>query len=123
MNRIRWNVWLAAALLIALGAGCGARTESAAPAPKGEAAVATPAADAGHADGSHAEGIVPGSYADWCAEHGVPETACTRCDASLIAAFKATGDWCEDHGVPKSQCTTCDPTLKIVRPPAPEGVQ
>jgi hypothetical protein len=84
-------------------------------------AVATPhAAETG---GSHAEGIVPGSYADWCAEHGVPETACTRCDASLIAAFKATGDWCEEHGLPKSQCLSCDPTLKITRAPKPEGIE
>jgi len=123
MNRIRWNDWLLAAALLAVAAGCGARTENAAPAAKGEAALATPAADATASGGSHAEGIVPGSYADWCSEHSVPETACTRCDASLIAAFKATSDWCEDHGVPKSQCLVCDPNLKIVRPPAPEGVQ
>jgi hypothetical protein len=68
----------------------------------------------------HAEGIVPGSYDDWCEEHAVPETKCTRCDAALIAAFKATGDWCQDHGLPRSQCRTCDPTLVIARAPKPE---
>lgn len=118
MNRIHGSIALAA-LLVLFGAGCGTRTESAAPAAKGEAAVATPSAE----PSGHAEGIVPGSYADWCEEHGVQETACTRCDASLVAAFKATGDWCEEHGLPKSQDLVCDPTIKIVRPPAPEGVQ
>jgi hypothetical protein len=57
-----------------------------------------------------------GSYEDWCAEHGVPESQDTRCDKSLIPAFKATSDWDEKHGVPKSQCKKCNPKLKIVRP-------
>ncbi len=64
---------------------------------------------------------VPGSHEDWCGEHQVPESMCTRCNQSLVAAFKATGDWCEDHGLPKSQCLTCDPTLKIERPPQKKG--
>lgn len=70
-------------------------------------------------DGSaHADkDVVPGSHEDWCEEHQVPESQCTRCDPSLIAAFKATGDWCEEHGVPESQCLKCNPDLKIVRPP------
>ncbi len=34
---------------------------------------------------------VPGSHEDWCGEHAVPESMCTRCDPSLSAAFKATG--------------------------------
>jgi len=50
--------------------------------------------------------------ADWCGEHGVPESICTRCDATLIAGFKAKGDWCEAHGVPTSQCFACDPALE-----------
>lgn len=45
-----------------------------------------------------------------CPEHGVPEALCSRCDASLIPAFKATGDWCGGHGVPESQCVICDPS-------------
>ena len=65
--------------------------------------------------------VVPGSYEDWCDEHGVPESQCTRCNPSLIAAFKATNDWCEEHGLPESQCTKCNPDLKIVRPPKKEG--
>ncbi len=68
-----------------------------------------------------AEGVKPGSYEDWCAEHAVPESQCTRCDKSLIPVFKATGDWCELHGLPKSQDLKCNPELKIVRPPKQEA--
>ena len=66
-------------------------------------------------DGPH--GAKPGSYEDWCAGHQVPESLCTRCNPSLIAAFKATGDWCGEHGLPESQCLVCNPNLKIERPP------
>ena len=70
----------------------------------------------------HAQaGVVPGSYEDWCGEHAVPESMCTRCNPALAAAFKATGDWCEEHGLPESQCLKCNPNLVIARPPKPEG--
>ena len=75
-----------------------------------------PAAKA-EGDGHAPKDVVPGSHEDWCEEHQVPESQCTRCNPELIAAFKATGDWCEEHGVPESQCTKCNPDLKIVRPP------
>lgn len=71
------------------------------------------AAAGGHA----AADVVPGSHEDWCDEHGVPESQCTRCNAELTAAFKATGDWCEEHGLPESQCLKCNPEARIVRPP------
>ena len=64
-----------------------------------------------------APGVVPGSYEDWCAEHAVPESKCTRCDPALVAAFQATNDWCAEHGLPESQCLACNPDLEIVRPP------
>jgi hypothetical protein len=68
--------------------------------------------------GGHApKGVVPGSHEDWCGEHAVPESLCTRCNPSLIPAFQATGDWCPEHGVPESQCLRCNPKLQIVRPP------
>ena len=70
-----------------------------------------------HADAA----VVPGSYEDWCGEHGVAESQCTRCNPTLVAAFKATGDWCAEHGLPESQCLACHPDLKIVRPPKPEA--
>jgi len=84
----------------------------------------------GHEDHPHegsaehgSAGAVPGSYEDWCGEHAVPESQCTRCDPSLVAAFKATNDWCAEHGLPESQCLLCNPDLKIERPPKPAGDQ
>lgn len=73
--------------------------------------VAEEAAEHGHA------GAKPGSHEDWCGEHAVPESLCTRCNAALIPAFKATNDWCGEHGLPESQCIVCNPGLKIERPP------
>jgi len=63
--------------------------------------------------------VVPGSHEDWCGEHQVPETLCTRCNPDLIPAFQASGDWCVEHGLPESQCLACNPDLEISRPPKP----
>lgn len=82
------------------------------PAPEEKQAPAT-VAPAQHA----AANVKPGSHEDWCAEHAVPESQCTRCNTALVAAFKATGDWCAEHGLPESQCLKCNPNLKITRPP------
>lgn len=49
---------------------------------------------------------------DWCAEHGVPESVCTRCNKKLIAEFKKKGDWCKEHDLPESHCIECNPELK-----------
>lgn len=68
-----------------------------------------------------AAGVVPGSHEDWCGEHQVPESLCTRCNASLIPAFKQTGDWCAQHNLPESQCLLCNPDLKIERPAKKEA--
>lgn len=97
--------------LIIVLVGCSQKTEQSARSEETSTASAT------HASAK----VVPGSYEDWCGEHQVPESACTRCDASLIPAFKATNDWCEEHGLPESQCLACNPNLKIVRPPKLEG--
>lgn len=35
---------------------------------------------------------------DWCIEHGVPESICVACDASLMPKGKLHG-WCKEHGV------------------------
>lgn len=96
MNRLL----IAASLVVALAA-C---TKEAAPAPQKAPVHAAPA-------------VAPGSHEDWCGEHAVPESLCTRCNPKLIAAFKATGDWCAEHALPESQCLLCNPELKIVRPP------
>jgi len=50
--------------------------------------------------------------ADWCPEHGVPESVCTRCNSALIAEFQKKGDWCKEHNLPESQCLICHPELK-----------
>lgn len=50
--------------------------------------------------------------ADWCPEHGVPESICSRCNESLVEGFKAKGDWCKKHDLPDSQCFVCHPELK-----------
>lgn len=49
---------------------------------------------------------------DWCAEHEIPESICTKCDKKLIADFKKKGDWCKEHDLPESHCTICNPDLK-----------
>jgi hypothetical protein len=99
-----------------LAAGCGGQG-----APSRTAGTDSATTTTAPAAGGHAAGIVPGSWEDWCAEHGVPETQCTRCDPSLIPAFQAANDWDPEHGLPMSQCTIHDPNLKIVRPAKPEG--
>lgn len=93
------------ALLMGILACSGTKSESPAP-PDAAAASAHASKDA-----------APGSHEDWCGEHAVPESQCTRCDPSLIPAFQATGDWCPEHGLPESQCLVCNPDLKIERPP------
>ena len=78
--------------------------------------------DASTGSSEHAgAGAVPGSHEDWCGEHAVPESKCTRCNQELIPAFKATNDWCVEHALPESQCLACHPDLKIVRPPKVSG--
>jgi hypothetical protein len=77
-----------------------------------------PAAQVAQTAAGHApKDVKPGSHEDWCEEHSVPESQCTLCNPTLVAAFKATNDWCEEHGLPESHCRKCHPDLKIVRPP------
>lgn len=42
--------------------------------------------------------------AEVCAEHGVLEAVCTKCNPALEAVFQAKGDWCREHGFPMSFC-------------------
>jgi membrane fusion protein, heavy metal efflux system len=84
-----------------------------------EASVPANAVDehAGHdhaaTGGAHSETAPPKSVLsiDWCAEHSVPESKCTKCNPSLIDGFKASGDWCGGHGLPESQCRLCNPGI------------
>lgn len=72
--------WLIAALVLG---GCGER--------------AAPASEAPPAKAAATEGAL-------CAEHGVLEAVCTKCNPKLIPVFQAKGDWCAEHGFPMSFC-------------------
>jgi cobalt-zinc-cadmium efflux system membrane fusion protein len=54
---------------------------------------------------------------DWCAEHGVPESACVECDKSLLPPAKDAG-WCRTHGVPN--CPLEHP--EVAQTPTPPAV-
>jgi hypothetical protein len=112
------TIWFSAALSLLLVAGCGGKGTQSRTAETETAKPAAPPSGEGHAEAR----VVAGSYADWCDEHGVPETQCTRCDPSLVPAFQAAGDWDGEHGLPMSQCKIHNPNLKIVRPPKSEGM-
>ncbi len=58
--------------------------------------------------------------ADWCVEHGVPESSCTLCNPGLIDAFQAKGDWCVEHRIPESVCRLCHPELTFAQEPTSE---
>ncbi len=109
-------VILSTVILFAFGCG----SQPTAPVP---AAAPKRATDSAPGPGHAAAGVKPGSHEDWCSEHEVPESLCTRCDPALIAAFKATNDWCPEHERPESQCLICNPELKIVRPPPAGAVK
>lgn len=108
------------AALAAVCLGCGQKQADSGQAgrPDPQAAAQPPVSGQTQHAGADAK---PGSYEDWCGEHEVPESLCTRCNAELAAAFKATGDWCGEHGLPESQCKQCNPDLKITRPAKQEG--
>ncbi|TPW17376.1 MAG: hypothetical protein FD129_404 [bacterium] len=109
MKKLMWVPMMLVVALVIAGCGGGAGKSDGAGARKADG------------ESKHAAGdVVPGSYEDWCGEHGVPESVCTRCDPSLVAAFKATNDWCAEHGLPESQCLACHPDLKIERPAKPK---
>jgi len=69
-----------------------------------------------HVPGEHAGGSTAqtaGTEMDWCAEHAVPESVCTKCNPSLIEDFKSTGDWCAGHDLPESHCRLCNPGISF----------
>jgi cobalt-zinc-cadmium efflux system membrane fusion protein len=96
------------AIVLVLGisaAACRKNTGAAA----AEGAQSAPATTAPAATKHAAAGVQAGSHEDWCDEHRVPESLCTRCNPALAAAFKAKGDWCAEHGLPESICPLCHP--------------
>jgi cobalt-zinc-cadmium efflux system membrane fusion protein len=54
---------------------------------------------------------------DWCVEHRIPESKCTKCNPKLIPKYKKSGDWCKGHGFPESVCPSCNPA------PLPPGIK
>jgi cobalt-zinc-cadmium efflux system membrane fusion protein len=54
---------------------------------------------------------------DWCIEHRVPESECTRCNPELIEKFKSKDDWCEEHGLPESHDRLCNPGIIFSQEP------
>jgi hypothetical protein len=110
------NLFAIVAALLITSTAC-SKTDKADGKPPSTTAPAAPAKATAQAAAHAGDGVVPGSHDDWCGEHAVPESQCTRCNPDLIAAFKATGDWCAEHGMPESQCLACNPGLTIVRPP------
>lgn len=85
---------------------------------------------AGHPDHPGHAAHASSDVADWCAEHRVPESVCTKCNPALIDNFKATGDWCGGHDLPESHCRLCNPgisfpqeaALAALSPELPEDV-
>lgn len=115
MRRVSISTLALASFIAVVVAACDKKGDSTPTAERPAAATAAATSSDGPA---HAHrGVQPGSHEDWCGEHQVPESLCTRCSPSLTAAFKATGDWCEEHGLPESQCRICNPGLQIERPP------
>lgn len=93
---MRTIVFFLALVLVTLGASCQQSGGASQAEPRSADARATPAETA-----SNTESI--------CAEHGVLEAVCTRCNPKLIPVFQAKGDWCTEHEYPESFCPVCHP--------------
>jgi hypothetical protein len=95
--------FVVASMVVALAIGCERREpQSQTAAPQAQPVATRPA-----------KPLIPRvEMADWCKEHGVPESICTRCNDELTAGFKGKGDWCQEHDLPDSQCFICHPELK-----------
>jgi cobalt-zinc-cadmium efflux system membrane fusion protein len=103
-----------AVLLVVFGGSCRRTASSARGGPQHADAAAASAQSA-----PIGEGI--------CAEHGLPEAACTKCNPNLIPVFQAKGDWCTEHGFPESLCPVChhesgsSPSTDVATDDAPAG--
>ncbi len=66
-----------------------------------------------HGPGEHVDApdAIQTAGIDWCGEHSVPESECTKCNPALVASFKESGDWCAGHDLPESHCRLCNPQL------------
>jgi cobalt-zinc-cadmium efflux system membrane fusion protein len=93
MRAIQFGLILA---LITYGTSCQRTGSSSNPESRGSDSGVQPAQIA-----SNVEGM--------CAEHGVLEAVCTKCNPRLIPIFQAKGDWCAEHEFPESFCPVCHP--------------
>jgi cobalt-zinc-cadmium efflux system membrane fusion protein len=82
--------------LIVVTSACGRSDRSSGAEPPSDRAEAAPLENAPRSEGL-------------CAEHGVLEAVCTKCNPRLIPIFQAKGDWCAEHGFPESFCPVCRP--------------
>ena len=99
-SRSAWILAGACALALSTGTGCDSTSD---PVP-----AKTPPAG----EKPQSPLIQKKEVADWCKEHTVPESICTRCNSELIDGFKKKGDWCKPHDLPESQCFKCHPELE-----------
>jgi membrane fusion protein, heavy metal efflux system len=53
-------------------------------------------------------GNVVAERADWCEEHGVPESQCVECHPDLLPRGTDYG-WCKEHGI--ANCPLCHPEV------------
>ncbi len=67
----------------------------------------------GHDHGTSTGHASDTTLSNWCVEHAVPESNCTRCHPELIDGFKERNDWCAEHGIPESNCRLCNPALRF----------
>lgn len=56
---------------------------------------------------------------DWCVEHALPESMCTKCNPALTPRYKEAGDFCAGHGFPESVCPDCHPLAPPAGVPQP----
>jgi len=131
MSLITWCRHAAlASLTVAMLSGCGETATN------GAASSASDEAASGETSLEGVQAVAETEHHDhsgwWCAEHGVPEEVCARCNSKLAAESQKKGDWCEEHGRPESQCFICHPDLEQKfaaqyeakygeKPPTPEG--
>lgn len=59
-------------------------------------------------------GATPDAPADWCEEHGVPESQCVTCNPGLMPEEPDYG-WCREHGV--HNCTLHHPDVAELKQP------
>ncbi len=57
---------------------------------------------------SELRGVAGPTKADWCDEHGVPDSICVECNKDQLPPAKERG-WCRRHGV--HECPQCHPDV------------